>query len=638
MPSKKQVQPPDVHDVVDEASSTSEVDEEEEEEEEDEQEEEEERRPEASASRSIEPQSAAALAQQRLQAYFMRRRRQRREERREDAFGRRVHVVVLESFRQATSARASRSRSVMGSFEPGHRVARSSSSTPMPRLSCEGERSALVEPRLLPSLSSTLAKPPRRARRRIAVVGAGPVGLWVATLIAKQHSRRVKGTAPSEGLRFIRSPDCPDIVVLERRAEEEHCARRNVRITLDEHTVSLLNKHTKTNRFVSGMALAEIERILLEQWRRLGGKGSLTYGSHIDSPAALVEREDWDLVLWAGGRNSLDDACRRSLGCSMHIGDAEEIIVFEMRGFSLPAASSTKATRQVHLGDLQELAAVDLTSVACKAALAATTQLSACANSYRVVLRAANDSSPGSGKSASRKGPVPIGWLWLMGLPAEFKAAKAAAAANRTAAAGDQQPPASLSEALEVELKRLGLIGTESGSGNSSVETCGSNAEGGISEAANSSNDWILGLGAAVAALQERVLCPSEVTSRWVDAAYWSSDRVVCSLPGRAPGERNTPLVLVGDSAMGKPFFLGTTLNIHLAEVKAMTRLPAVKWGNCCYDASGPQAASSEGKQGSLHHGMAGESAALAPLLPHERRYQQLLARTPGFRRRPLPP
>merc|ERR1711972_396507 len=138
---------------------------------------------------------------------------------------------------------------------------------------------------------------------------------------------------------------------------------------------------------------------------------------------------------------------------------------------------------------------------------------------------------------------------------------------------------------------------------------------------------------------QDRIFSPAEVSSRWVDAAYWSSERVVCSVPAHSEGVPNTPLVLVGDVAMGKPFFLGTTLNIHLAEVKALSRIPAVRWGAGCLSAaaSSPEppvlGSSPEGKRSSSYRPV-GDAATLVPYLSHEQRYQALLKRTPGFRRR----
>jgi len=77
--------------------------------------------------------------------------------------------------------------------------------------------------------------------------------------------------------------------------------------------------------------------------------------------------------------------------------------------------------------------------------------------------------------------------------------------------------------------------------------------------------------------------------------------------------------VLIGDAAMGKPFYLGTTLNVHLAEVKALSRLPVIRWGN------------------PLDVGMDENGAkALAPLLAYEQRYRELVKRIPGFCRRPV--
>merc|ERR1712039_356605 len=70
----------------------------------------------------------------------------------------------------------------------------------------------------------------------------------------------------------------------------------------------------------------------------------------------------------------------------------------------------------------------------------------------------------------------------------------------------------------------------------------------------------------AVEILQQRVR-PITCTAKWVDAAYWSSDRVVCELPGATDGR---PLILLGDAACGKPFYTGTTLNRHFADVAAL--------------------------------------------------------------------
>merc|ERR1719498_1194844 len=84
-------------------------------------------------------------------------------------------------------------------------------------------------------------KPPKQ-RRRIAVVGAGPVGLWAATLLMKRHARRLRRAAGTRHPAFSRSADAPEIVIFERRLLDEHCAGRNRRIFLDDRAIALLNK------------------------------------------------------------------------------------------------------------------------------------------------------------------------------------------------------------------------------------------------------------------------------------------------------------------------------------------------------------------------------------------------------------
>lgn len=551
-------------------------------------------KPQPRGSRFAKSASGTELAQRRVQAYFAGRRQSRREERR-SAAQQRISGVDLEAFREVTQAR------VKGRKASSQDVAAPAAWPPGSRGEDElGAATSNTDG--LPALAQAL-KP---SRRRIAVVGGGPVGLWVANLISLCHARRVK-----RGKGFVRSPYAPEIVIFERRAPESHCSRRNVRITLDEHTVALLNKHTKSTKFCSGMALAEIESILLEQWERLSGK-PLEFASHIGGPEELAQKDYWDLILWAGGRHSLSDEIREPLGCNMQVGESEVPLVFEMRDFTPIRRSS--GTTKAGLPDLQELAAVDLTSVARKGALAAVSPSAGSACSLKVVLRAACDGevATGSRGAACR----PLGWLWLLGLPPEMKAARVAAGP----APGDKshERHGSLSEALEAELARLGVAAA--GAETPGTGDCNSKAV----------PPWVRQVQGAVAALQEKVLLPGGVTTRWVEAAYWSSDRVVCAIPGKTPGQ-STPMILIGDAAMGKPFYTGTTLNVHLAEVKALSKLPMVRWGQNC-DANSNAAATGDGERRAPYR-KAGANAALAPYLVYEQRYKQLLSRTHAFNR-----
>ena len=296
--------------------------------------------------------------------------------------------------------------------------------------------------------------------------------------------------------------------------------------------MALLNKHTKSKRFESGMALAEIESILLDQWRRLGGSSSIRFGSQT-SPEDIVAEADWDLILWAGGRRSLDEAARARMACEMHTGESEEVLVFEMRSFT-----RRQGTSPVKIEELEQLAAVDLTFAARNAAAAtAGNEEPACSLSYRIVLRVAQD--------AASNPPKPLCWLWFMGLPEELKAAK------EKLGRGKPQPCESLLTALEAELSRLGV----------------------------SREPWASQMLAAAGSLQDKLQSPGEVTVRWVDASFWSSEHVVCaSLPG--PSGSRAPFLLVGDAAMGKPFYTGTNLNVHFSELKALSRLPVIRWGS----------------------------------------------------------
>lgn len=561
----------------------------------------------ARASSLVDP---VTLAQRRVQEQIAARRRTRLEERRQKAMGNvRYDAINIEAFRHITQARLKGNAKDLPSLRSSSPPAATREET-----TDRGEREVL----LANSVSKTIvpASKAQNRRRRIAIVGGGPVGLWAANLIMLRHARRVRKQAAGSGAAavkssgFIRGPDAPEIVVFERRVPEEHCTRRNVRITLDMHTVALLNKHTKSKRFVSGMALAEIETTLLEQWRRLGGPKGIRYGSQINSPGEIAEQEDWDLVLWAGGRWSLDDATRASLSCNIQLGDHEEVLVFELRDF-MPVKRAGGDIRPPHLEELDKLAATDLTYSARHSALnacPADSEPASTAVGYRIVLRVAQDAD-----SVKDGSPQPLCWLWFMGLPPELKAAKNACGPSSKTDGSKRHD--SLVAALAGELARLGLIEPETADMNSPSSS-------------TARVPWIQRVLAAAGALDERVMSPGSVSARWVDASFWSADRVVCPLPA-GPSGRHAPLVVLGDAAMGKPFYMGTTLNVHLAEVKAFSQLPVIRWGQV--DRSSPS--EFDGARPSRFV-LDAEQLSVAPYQAYEDRYRQLLTRTPGFQRR----
>ena len=324
------------------------------------------------------------------------------------------------------------------------------------------------------------------------------------------------------------------------------------------------------------MALADIESILLDQWRRLGGSNSIRFGSKT-SPQDIAAEAEWDLILWAGGRRSLEDSTRSEMGCDMRLGESEEVLVFEMRHFSRGKGGSP-----VKIQELEQLAAVDLTFCARSAAAAcAGSEQAAGSLSYRVVLRVAQD--------AATTPAQPLCWLWFMGLPEELKAAK------EKLGRGKPQACESVVAALQAELSRLGFDLQES---------------------------WAPQILAAAGALQEKLLSPAETTVRWVDASFWSSDHVVCTSPP-GPSGSSVPFLLLGDAAMGKPFYTGTNLNVHFGEVKALSRLPVIRWG---VGTQMPARCTSPFL-------LSSDEAAMAAYQPYEDRFQEVLTRTPGFKR-----
>jgi hypothetical protein len=210
-------------------------------------------------------------------------------------------------------------------------------------------------------------------RRRIAVVGAGPVGLWAALLLMRKYRSKVL---------HRQRPDAPEVVVIEARPEEVHCARKDIRIALSASTQSLLNKRSQSNGFVSGIPVADIENILLQSLKRLAPQQVVRFGHPVDNPAGLAKSEGFDCILWASGRRSLDANVRCALECETRVGDSEHVLVFQLGKID----SGT---------DIRQLVTHDLTGIARQKC-----------PGLRVMVR------PGLGGTC-------VGWLWLFGLPQE---------------------------------------------------------------------------------------------------------------------------------------------------------------------------------------------------------------------------
>merc|ERR1712185_711178 len=95
-----------------------------------------------------------------------------------------------------------------------------------------------------------------------------------------------------------------------------------------------------------------------------------------------------------------------------------------------------------------------------------------------------------------------------------------------------------------------------------------------MDSSSTSSSDWL----ASITRLLDEKLCPVEVSARFAEAAFWHCQEVAIR-----PGQSNGWLVLVGDAACGRPFYLGSTLNGHIHDVVPLAH--CAPWAN--WDADG---------------------------------------------------
>merc|ERR1712093_444263 len=69
-------------------------------------------------------------------------------------------------------------------------------------------------------------------------------------------------------------------------------------------------------------------------------------------------------------------------------------------------------------------------------------------------------------------------------------------------------------------------------------------------------------------------LHPIEVSARFTEAAFWHSQEVAY----RPTEPENGWIVLAGDAACGRPFYLGSTLNGHIHDVVCLAH--GSPWSN----------------------------------------------------------
>eukprot|EP00929_Paragymnodinium_shiwhaense_P054301 TRINITY_DN27200_c0_g1_i1.p1 TRINITY_DN27200_c0_g1~~TRINITY_DN27200_c0_g1_i1.p1 ORF type:complete len:641 (+),score=122.38 TRINITY_DN27200_c0_g1_i1:161-2083(+) len=168
---------------------------------------------------------------------------------------------------------------------------------------------------------------------RIAIVGAGPVGLWIAVLLARQHARLF---TTQTSVRISKKPLAPEITIFERRTPDGGYGSRRVILAMSPASQNLLNSNmtcgrqqTANHPFSPVCSINLIEACLREELEKYlaAGFGSFRLGEGVEAPEKLLE--EFDVVFAATGRRFPDDDWRRSQGMQMRIGQTDEALILK---------------------------------------------------------------------------------------------------------------------------------------------------------------------------------------------------------------------------------------------------------------------------------------------------------------------
>ena len=146
-----------------------------------------------------------------------------------------------------------------------------------------------------------------RSAARVAIVGAGPVGLWLAVLLARKHATFTNGP---NGPCISRNRSAPTIDVFERREPAGGRGRssggstnsrahggRSIVLAITNATSDLLNRqllgptadNCASHAFAPTSRIGEIEQIFAAEFERYAaaGFGRLHYGADVPDPDEL---------------------------------------------------------------------------------------------------------------------------------------------------------------------------------------------------------------------------------------------------------------------------------------------------------------------------------------------------------------
>ena len=192
-----------------------------------------------------------------------------------------------------------------------------------------------------------------RKGARVAIVGAGPAGLWLAVLIARKHASFAKGP---NGLVITRRHNAPTVDVFEKRrpgADERAHGARSIVLAITQQTSALLNRHLHSpHGFAPISRVGQIERVLLAEFERYAaaGFGRTRFGEEVSDPDELHAR-GYDVVFVASGRRHVSDAWRAARGMDSLVDSTSAATVFEFWGATpssdLWACAAAAASRPI---------------------------------------------------------------------------------------------------------------------------------------------------------------------------------------------------------------------------------------------------------------------------------------------------
>ena len=191
-------------------------------------------------------------------------------------------------------------------------------------------------------LDMTLAPGVRPAR--VAIVGAGPTGLWLATLLCRRYANFF---VTAGGVTIERNMGAPRVDVFESRAPASQAGggvrqygTRKVVLAFASATQDLLNKNllsvralTSNHKFAPACSINLVETVLRDEFQKYvkAGFGQMFFGDKVEDPEELFS-SGYDVVVVASGRHGLTEEWREERDLPVSVTGLEDALIFQFKG------------------------------------------------------------------------------------------------------------------------------------------------------------------------------------------------------------------------------------------------------------------------------------------------------------------